>query len=541
MLKRRRFWITLIVILLLAGAGGYYYWTTTAVSAPVTEQAAIQTAVVRQGDLTISATGAGTIVPAAQIDLGFATSGTLVELPVTVGQKVQAGDLLARIDDTNLQEALTNAQLQLAQATMQTDASATQVGVSYDDISVEQATLNLELAQTALDDLVNWEPDPDAVALAEANLASAKASLQAASGQEAATGYSNQVSQISLEQAQRALDNAQAAYDTAFDPGREWETFYNERICLQGQGGAVPCTGQKFSERIASERASAESGLQRAQESLQIAQANYNAAIATGNRSSSTNARTSVLSAEQALAAAQTGPTDEAIEATQVSVRQAELSLKQAQLNKEANGLSLQQAQLNVAAAEAALSEASLLAPVDGTVLAINADVGENAGTAVLITLADLERPLVEIYIDESDLDKVGLGFEVDVTFDALPDDTFTGTITQVDPQLSVVNGVTAIRALVQLNADSFSKPQTLPIGLNATVEVIGGRATNALLVPVEALREISPGEYALFVMENDEPKLTFVEVGLMDFTFAEIKSGVQAGDIVTTGVIETQ
>ena len=210
-------------------------------------------------------------------------------------------------------------------------------------------------------------------------------------------------------------------------------------------------------------------------------------------------------------------------------------------MNKEANGLSLQQAQLNVAAAEAALSEASLLAPVDGTVLAINADVGENAGTAVLITLADLERPLVEIYIDESDLDKVGLSFEVDVTFDALPDDTFTGTITQVDPQLSVVNGVTAIRALVQLNADSFSKPQTLPIGLNATVEVIGGRATNALLVPVEALREISPGEYALFVMENDEPKLTFVEVGLMDFTFAEIKSGVQAGDIVTTGVIETQ
>ncbi|MCA9968548.1 MAG: hypothetical protein KC423_30090, partial [Anaerolineales bacterium] len=78
-------------------------------------------------------------------------------------------------------------------------------------------------------------------------------------------------------------------------------------------------------------------------------------------------------------------------------------------------------------------------------------------------------------------------------------------------------------------------------IGLNATVEVIGGRATNALLVPVEALREISPGEYALFVMENDEPKLTFVEVGLMDFTFAEIKSGVQAGDVVTTGVIETQ
>ena len=69
------------------------------------------------------------------------------------------------------------------------------------------------------------------------------------------------------------------------------------------------------------------------------------------------------------------------------------------------------------------------------------------------------------------------------------------------------------------------AKPQTLPVGLNATVEVIGGRSQNAVLVPVEALREISPGEFAVFVMQDSEPQLRFVEVGLMDFTFAEILS----------------
>lgn len=41
--------------------------------------------------------------------------------------------------------------------------------------------------------------------------------------------------------------------------------------------------------------------------------------------------------------------------------------------------------------------------------------------------------------------------------------------------------------------------------------------------------------------MNGDEPELTFVEVGLMDYTFAEIVSGVEVGDIVTTGIIETQ
>jgi multidrug efflux pump subunit AcrA (membrane-fusion protein) len=86
----------------------------------------------------------------------------------------------------------------------------------------------------------------------------------------------------------------------------------------------------------------------------------------------------------------------------------------------------------------------------------------------------------------------------------------------------------------------AYDRPQPLPVGLSATVDVIGGRADNALLVPVEAVREISPGSYALFVMVDGQPQLRMVEVGLMDFTFAEIKSGVAAGDVVTTGLIKT-
>ena len=143
------------------------------------------------------------------------------------------------------------------------------------------------------------------------------------------------------------------------------------------------------------------------------------------------------------------------------------------------------------------------------------------------------------MYLDETDLAMVGLDYEVDVVFDALPDETFTGKVVRVDPELVNESGITAVRALVQL--DSFAKPQTLPVGMNATVEVIGGRATGAVLVPVEALREISAGEYAVFVMENGEPRLRMVQVGIMDFSFAEILSGVTAGEEVTTGLVQTQ
>ena len=75
---------------------------------------------------------------------------------------------------------------------------------------------------------------------------------------------------------------------------------------------------------------------------------------------------------------------------------------------------------------------------------------------------------------------------------------------------------------------------------MTAAVDVIGGRAENVVLVPVEALREISPGQYAVFVMENGAPVMRTVEVGLQDQISAEIKSGLNAGDVVTTGIVET-
>ena len=172
--------------------------------------------------------------------------------------------------------------------------------------------------------------------------------------------------------------------------------------------------------------------------------------------------------------------------------------------------------------------------------LTVDASVGERVGATAFITLADLEQPMLEVYLDETDLDNVGVDYEADVVFDALPDQTFTGHVTQVDPQLTTSNGTTVLRTVVQLDTDSFTKPQVLPIGLNASVDVIGGRATQSLLVPVEALREISPGQYAVFVVENGEPTLHMVQVGLMDFTYAEIVSGLSQGDVVTTGIVAT-
>lgn len=510
-------------------------------NAEAQEESELKSAPVRQGDITISATGAGTVIPAEEIIIGFSSAGRLDELLVRVGQKVDEGEVLARLDNAAARQQVASAELQLMQATMQTDAGATEAGVSFNEISVEQALLSLQQAQSELAELQSWKPDEDEIVQAQASLEAAQAGYNAALGQESASSSEIALKQIDLDSARQAVAEAEESYETAYDPGRDWELYIDDPSCRTGE--QYPnCTGEPYSDNIERERDSAESALQRARENLVVAEINYKAAVTSTNHSSSASAQSNVLSAELALKAAQEGPASDVIEAAETAVRQAELAYQQALLNRELDEkIGVAQAELALQEAQNALADTELVAPSGGTVMAVSASPGEFVGSGDLITLADLSQPILEVYLDETDLDKVEVDYEVEVTFDALPDDVFSGRVIEVDPMLSTLNNVSTVRALVRLDEASFAKPQTLPVGLNASVEVIGGRAQNALLVPVEALREVSTGEYAVFVIgAAGEPELRFVEVGLVDFSFAEIRSGLELGETVTTGLVET-
>ncbi len=72
---------------------------------------------------------------------------------------------------------------------------------------------------------------------------------------------------------------------------------------------------------------------------------------------------------------------------------------------------------------------------------------------------------------------------------------------------------------------------------MNAEVEVVAGEAHNAVLVPIQAIRELTPGQFAVFVvLPNGDLEMRVVEVGLRDFVNAEILSGLDTGDVVSTG-----
>jgi len=243
----------------------------------------------------------------------------------------------------------------------------------------------------------------------------------------------------------------------------------------------------------------------------EIQQAQLDAEVAT--------AEAKVAEAEQAYERVKDGPDPDEVTMAELQLANAEASLVVSQRN---------------------LEESVIVAPINGTILAVTAEVDENVSGS-FITLADLSQLYLEIFLDETDMDKIDVDYEVEVIFDALPDLVFTGRVVQVDPSLYRSGQISTVKGLVKLDENDTAVIDNLLLGMNAAVDVIGGRAEGVALVPVEALRELSPGEYAVFVMEDGELKLRPVKVGLMDFTFAEIKSGLEIGEVVTTGIVETQ
>jgi multidrug efflux pump subunit AcrA (membrane-fusion protein) len=183
--------------------------------------------------------------------------------------------------------------------------------------------------------------------------------------------------------------------------------------------------------------------------------------------------------------------------------------------------------------ARAELAATELIAPISGTVTSLSLSVGAEMRGAAVITISNMDQPYTfDVSLDETDWDTAKAGYEASVTFDLLPEENYTGKVTQVYPALDDSSGISMIHVLVQLD---HSISVDLPAGSTASVDVTGGEALGAVVVPISALKEVEPGKYFVYLMKNGEPVKQEVEIGLQDILYAEVKSGLQAGDVVLT------
>jgi membrane fusion protein, macrolide-specific efflux system len=180
---------------------------------------------------------------------------------------------------------------------------------------------------------------------------------------------------------------------------------------------------------------------------------------------------------------------------------------------------------------------ATLTAPIDGVVTAVNVVKGLDApsGDAIVIDSTTFQ---VTADVVESDLAAMAVGQTATVTIAAVGADV-TGTVSAIAPTTtgSTSGGVVSYPVTVSLTG----VPDTVRAGMTADVTITIDSATNVLTVPAASLRGTA-GDYTVLVMGADgNPTAQPVQVGLVTNTTAEIKSGLNEGEAVVTGVATAQ
>ena len=169
--------------------------------------------------------------------------------------------------------------------------------------------------------------------------------------------------------------------------------------------------------------------------------------------------------------------------------------------------------------------DGAVLAKLDGSVYSV--DYTEDTATAVA-TLSNDEKMSVTISVDEADILSLQPGQTVAVSVSSVSEESFTGTLTEIDRTGSTSGTYSAVIEL--------SKTQGMLSGMTAGVSVRIEGVDDAILIPIEALHQTRDGAY-VYTSYNEETQeyggKVDVVTGLENSTYVEIKSGLSVGDTV--------
>ncbi len=452
-------------------AGGTYLVVSGAQQTPAA--AVSRTLAVSKADLSAVATASGNVSPASTTVINAQNcTGPIATVAAAVGQQVAAGQVLATIDPTNTQNALTVAQAQLDAANAQASQQQTTAG--------------------------------NQVAAANQGLVNAQQSAALDAGQQAAAA--------AAAQNQVAADNAALA-------------------TAQGNATAQPANQQYQSALSAAQS-------QQAKDTQALTQAqNQQASSALKDRQQVATAQTQVNSAANSAA-----PTSNSTSA-----------------------------QIAVDTAKKNLAACSLAAPVAGTITAVNAVVGGNAGSGStgssssasagsssaagsagassagssassgLITISDTAHLEVVASFAESDISAMKVGDDAVFTFPALKPDAsdsaapVTGKITAIAQTATTTNNVVSYPVTVSIG----NPPAALRLGQSATISVTTATASQALVVPTLAITTTGSRQLVT-VVKNGTTTAVRVTTGISANGRTQVLTGLSDGDQIELPAISS-
>lgn len=202
---------------------------------------------------------------------------------------------------------------------------------------------------------------------------------------------------------------------------------------------------------------------------------------------------------------------------------------------KESTRQAVIQAEASLETARIKLSYATIISPMDGIVSQVASQEGETVVSGLqvgnLITVMDLSRKEMWVYIDENDVGQVEPGIRVDFRVDALPGRVFSGEVYRIYPEAEIRDSIVYYQTIVPL-----SKDDSLALKAEMTTQctVYVDSRDDVLRIPNSALKWVG-GKQVVFVQRGKQVELANVTLGMTGQDFSEVLEGLNEGDVVGT------
>jgi HlyD family secretion protein len=197
-------------------------------------------------------------------------------------------------------------------------------------------------------------------------------------------------------------------------------------------------------------------------------------------------------------------------------------------------------AEARITQAQAMMERLLLRAPFDGVVAEINGELGEfvtpspvGIPTPPAVDVVDTSCIYVAAPIDEVDAPRIRQGMQARVTLDAFRDRAFQARVRRVAPYILDLEKQ-ARTVEIEAELENLGDAVLLP-GYSADVEVVLAERDNALRIPTRALLE--GGRVYVFDGNGERVRVQRVQIGLRNWEYAEVVSGLKEGERVVTTV----
>ena len=217
----------------------------------------------------------------------------------------------------------------------------------------------------------------------------------------------------------------------------------------------------------------------------------------------------------------------------QINLANEEIKLKESQLENDGRlaQAMVDRARANLEVEDIQLSYATITAPIDGIVALVSTQEGETVAASMsaptFITLIDLRKLEVTVFVDETDIGRIKVGQKAMFTVDTYSNNFFKGKVREIHPKAVIKDNVVNYEVILDIEKKNISK---LRPEMTANVVITTGTRKNALTIPKSAVKR--DGKKTFIVMEvNGKLIDRSIELGWRDGKVIEVKSGLKDGE----------